>query len=245
MKAMILAAGFGTRLHPITQSVPKALVVLAGRPLLEITLHRLIDAGFSRIAVNVHHFSSQVLSWLAAHPFPGIDIQVSIEDEILGTGGGIKRMVPLLGTDAPILVHNVDVLSDLPLQALFQAHQKQRALATLAVQSRRTRRYLLFDAKSRLCGRAGSENQEPEIVRKPRGGIQLLAFNGIQVIEPELFSAHAEERFSSVDLYIGAAARKEPVLGWRMDEWYWRDLGKPYDLDEADKEIREGRIIMR
>lgn len=244
MKAMILAAGFGTRLAPYTQKAPKALVQLAGQPLLALILQRLIAAGCDRIAINVHHFADQVADWLAAHEHPGIDILISVEEEILGTGGGIERMVPLLGTDEPILVHNVDVLSNLPLRELVRAHREQHNRATLAVSSRQTRRHLLFDEAAQLCGRAGSDNQEPQFVRKPEGGLQLLAFNGIQVIDPLLFQEHEEPRFSSVDLYLEAAARGEKVSGWRMDAWYWRDLGKPYDLEAAEKDVAEKIISL-
>lgn len=241
MKAMILAAGFGTRLHPLTLSTPKALVPLAGCSLLEITLSRLAAAGFDRIAVNVHHFTDQIRAWLDLHPFPGLQISLSEEKEILGTGGGIKRMISLLGDDEPILVHNVDVLTALPLRSLYRAHVRSSALATLAVQARTTKRYLVFDGRGNLCGRAGSEGGEAELVRVPLGRLRYLAFNGIQVISPALFTGHAEERFSSVDLYL-AAARENRVRGWRMDDWYWRDLGKPADLEAAEEEFAAGVI---
>lgn len=239
MKAMILAAGFGTRLAPYTQKAPKALVQLAGQPLLGLTLQRLITAGFDQIAINVHHFAGQVSDWLARQDYQGVKILISVEEEILGTGGGIKRMVSLLGTAEPILVHNVDVLSDLPLRDFYLAHRERLDRATLGVSSRQTRRHLLFDAAAQLCGRSGSDSQEPAFVRKPDGGLQLLAFNGIQVIDPRLFQEHGEQRFSSVDLYLAAAARGEKVSGWRMDGWYWRDLGKPYDLEAAEKDIAD------
>ncbi len=241
MKAMILAAGFGTRLHPLTLSLPKALVPLAGKPLLGIALERLAAAGFDQIALNVHHFSDQIRAWLALHPHPGIRIHLSEEEEILGTGGGIKRMISLLGEDEPILVHNVDVLTSLPLRSLYRAHVKSRALATLAVQARPTKRYLVFDGRGNLCGRAGSEGGEATLVRAPHGRLYYFAFNGIQVIQPALFAGQAEKEFSSVDLYL-AAAREQSVRGWRMDAWYWRDLGKPADLEAAESEIEAGLI---
>ena len=241
MKAMILAAGFGTRLHPLTKGIPKALVPLAGRPLLEILLGRLIDAGFDRVAVNAHHYSDQVVTWLHRHPFSGVEIQLSIEQEILGTGGGIKKMISLLGDDEPILVHNVDVLTSLPVQELFQAHRRSKADVTLAVHARQTKRYLLFDDQALLSGRIEADRQSL-LVRHPQGDLHQLAFNGIQVIEPMLFLNYSPTCFSSIDLYLTAAAQGARVVGRRMDEWYWRDLGKPGDLAAAEQEISEGRI---
>jgi NDP-sugar pyrophosphorylase family protein len=244
MKAMILAAGFGTRLQPLTQNMPKALVPLAGRSLLEIALSRLANAGFDRIAINAHHFADQIRAWLAAHHYPGMEILLSQEEEILGTGGGIKRMLALLGDDEPILVHNVDVLSALPLQDFFQLHLDSTAVATLAVQARHTKRYLIFDDTAALCGRAGEHFQDPTLVQAPRGNHHFLAFNGIQVIEPRLFQNCEKVSFSSIDLYLAAAGRGERVAGRRMDEWYWRDLGKTADLEAAGREIKEGLITL-
>ena len=241
MNAMILAAGYGTRLHPLTLTLPKALVPLAGKPLLGIILERLAAAGFDQIAVNAHHFSIQIRAWLELHPLPGVQIHLSEEEEILGTGGGIKRMISLLGDDKPILVHNVDVLSALPLRSFYLSHARGRAVATLAVQARSTKRYLVFDSRGDLCGRAGVEDGEAELVRAPQGRLRYLAFNGIQVIEPALFVGQAEKEFSSVDLYL-EAAREQSVRGWRMDAWYWRDLGKPVDLEAAEREIAAGLI---
>ncbi|HNW58753.1 MAG TPA: sugar phosphate nucleotidyltransferase [bacterium] len=242
MNAMILAAGFGTRLLPLTRDLPKALVPLAGRPLLEITLRRLIAAGFDRIAVNSHHFAGLVRAWLAAHPMPGAEILLSEESEILGTGGGIARMISLLGAEQPVLVHNVDVLTALPLQELYAAHVRLEAAATLAISERTTQRYLVFDDEARLCGRADASRQKLELVRPPAGAPHCFAFNGIQVITPRLFADAPERSFSSIDRYLAAAAAAERVFGWRMDAWYWRDLGKPADLEAAAADMDKGRI---
>lgn len=244
MRAMILAAGFGTRLHPLTQSLPKALVPLAERPLLEILLRRLTAAGFDRIAVNAHHLASQVRDWLAVHPFSGAEILLAEEAEILGTGGGIAGMIPLLGSDQPILIHNVDVLSTLPLAGFYRDHGLLRAEATLAIQERPTKRYLVFDDQAQLCGRAGADRQNPELVCPPHGALHFFAFNGIQVIEPRLFKGGAAPAFSSVDHYLAAAAAGARILGRRMDEWYWRDLGRLADLEAAAGDIGRGLVSL-
>ncbi|HOT97244.1 MAG TPA: sugar phosphate nucleotidyltransferase [bacterium] len=242
MNAMILAAGFGTRLHPLTQNRPKALVPLADHPLLEISLRRLMAAGFDRIAVNAHHFAEQVREWLAGHPYPGAQIYLEEESEILGTGGGIAGMIPLLGSDQPILVHNVDVLSTLPLRSFYDAHRRLEPEATLAIQQRKTERYLVFDDQARLCGRASAERHNQELICTPRGQLHYFAFNGIQVIEPRLFLNAPTHAFSSIDHYLEAAAAGARIIGLRMDEWYWRDLGRPADLEAAAEDITGGLV---
>ncbi|NOY59509.1 MAG: NTP transferase domain-containing protein, partial [Calditrichaeota bacterium] len=146
MKAIILAAGFGTRLLPLTKEVPKALIRLAGKPLLEIVLKKMLTSGFDEIAVNVHHHADKIQSYLddfmQNHK---AKIYVSYEPEVLDTGGGIKKMIPLLGTDEPILVHNVDIISNINLHELFEKHKHLNSDVSLAVQQRKTNRYLLFD----------------------------------------------------------------------------------------------------
>ena len=157
MKAMVLAAGLGTRLRPLTDDRPKALVEVAGRTLLEITLARLRSFGIREVMVNVHHFADLVIEHLKAHHDFGMRIEVSREDALLDTGGGLKKAAWFFLEDAhreePFIVHNVDVLSTIDLQRMVQVHTRNQALATLAVQDRETSRYLLFDAQHQLCGR--------------------------------------------------------------------------------------------
>lgn len=244
MKAMILAAGFGTRLHPITQDTPKALIRLAGHTLLEIALARLSRFGFDEIAVNLHHHAEKVDEFVRSLRLESTTLHLSYEEKILGTGGGVKKMAGFFTTDEPILVHNVDVLTDLDLTAFYQKHLRSGAIATLAVQSRETKRYLLFDGEGILCGRVTAENPQPQFVRRPSAGIGFRAFNGLQVIHPEYFLAHKAEQFSSVDLYMELAGRGEKIAEYRMEGSYWRDLGKSADLQQAEEDIRRGLITI-
>ena len=158
MKAMVLAAGLGTRLRPLTDSRPKALVELAGRTLLEITLTRLHTFGITEVIVNVHHFADMLIDYLKSHNNFGLRIEISREDVLLDTGGGLKKAAWFFLDDSdrldePFLLHNVDVISNVDFARMLQFHKKHRALATLAVQSRETSRPLLFDENLQLCGR--------------------------------------------------------------------------------------------
>jgi NDP-sugar pyrophosphorylase family protein len=158
MKAMILAAGLGTRLRPLTNDRPKALVTVAGRTLLEIALERLRSFGVSEVIVNTHHYAEMVVAYLKAHDNFGMKIEVSREEELLDTGGGLKKAAHFFldssGNSAePFILHNVDVLSTIDLEHMMRFHRAENALATLAVQDRETSRYLLFDGNGQLCGR--------------------------------------------------------------------------------------------
>src|SRR5437762_5682654 len=177
MKAMILAAGLGTRLRPLTNDRPKALVEIAGRTLLEITLARLRAFGIREVIVNVHHFADMVVEYLKVHDSFGMRIEVSREDVLLDTGGGLKKAAWFFTpSDEPFLLHNVDVLSTIDLRCMLQFHLQNQALATLAVRERETSRYLLFDRQNQLCGRRTGQNQAPEMVR-PSQKPQALAFS--------------------------------------------------------------------
>jgi len=244
MKAMILAAGYGSRLHPLTLDTPKALVKIAGQPLLDRVLAHLHRHQFNDIAINVHHHAEQVIDHLHHLHMGNVRIHLSVEEKILGTGGGIKKMIPLLGGDEAILVYNVDVLTGLDLTVLYQKHISSRAAATLVVQSRETKRYLLFDEQRQLCGRMNAEKSEPYFVRPPVGGIGFRAFNGIQVIDPAEFLQNPEEQFSSIDLYLRLAQTGKKVAEYRMDGQYWRDLGRLSDLEAAEDDIKKGHITL-
>jgi NDP-sugar pyrophosphorylase family protein len=243
MKAMILAAGLGTRLRPLTNDRPKALVEIAGRTLLEITLTRLRTFGVSEAIVNVHHFADVVVAYLKAHDNFGMRIEVSREDVLLDTGGGLKKAGWFFLEDAsreePFLLHNVDIISTIDLERMVQFHTQNKELATLAVQERETSRYLLFDEHLQLCGRRATRDQKPEIVR-PSLRTQALAFSGIHVISPRLFALMKEEGiFSIIDSYLRLAASGERIAAFRADEYYWRDLGKPADLQQAAQDLEQ------
>ena len=243
MKAMILAAGLGTRLRPLTNDRPKALVEVAGRTLLEITLARLRTFGVSEVIVNAHHFADLVITYLKAHDNFGMRIEVSREDVLLDTGGGLKKagwfFLEASSRDEPFLLHNVDVISTIDLERMVQSHKQNKALATLAVQQRETSRYLLFDEQLRLCGRRAGRDQVPEIVR-PSARTQALAFSGIHVISARLLTEMTEEGvFSIITSYLRLAARGENIAAFRADEYYWRDLGKPADLQQAAQDLEQ------
>ena len=237
MKAMILAAGLGTRLRPLTDHRPKALVEIAGRTLLEITLTRLRTFGVTEFIINVHHFADMVTDYLKSKNNFGMRIEISREDVLLDTGGGLKKaawffLEDQTQLDEPFLLHNVDVISNIELARMIQFHKENHALATLAVQSRESSRQLLFNDELQLSGR-GVRGQDPEIVRTSTN-LQPLAFSGIHVISPRLLPMITEEGvFSIIPTYLRLAARNEKILAFRADEFYWRDLGKPADLSQA------------
>jgi NDP-sugar pyrophosphorylase family protein len=245
MKAMVLAAGLGTRLRPLTDDRPKALVQVAGRTLLEITLARLHVFGIHDVIVNVHHFADKVTSFLKEHENFGMHIEVSREEMLLDTGGGLKKAgwFFLEQSDLaqePFILHNVDVVSTIDLQRMVQFHKDNQALATLAVQHRETSRYLLFGEEFQLCGRRVGREGNPQIVRAaPK--MEALAFSGIHVISPRFLTMMQEEGvFSIIDSYLRLAASGEKIIAFRADDYYWRDLGKPADLQQAARDLEQG-----
>lgn len=241
MKAMVLAAGLGTRLRPLTDDRPKALVEVAGRTLLEITLARLRAFGIQEVIINTHHFADMITAYLRDHENFGMHIEISHEEVLLDTGGGLKKAASFfLDSDEPFLVHNVDVLSTIDFNQLLQFHKERNALATLATQNRTTSRYLLFDESDLLCGRRAGVTGEPELVRNV-GVTQALAFCGIHVLSPRIFSVMREEgAFSIIPVYLRLAEQNEAVLGYRADRYYWRDLGRTEHIARAAQEIEKG-----
>src|SRR5271169_4716138 len=191
MKAMILAAGLGTRLRPLTDERPKALVEVAGRTLLEITLTRLQSFGVREVIINVHHFADVIVEYLKKNDNFGMRIEISREETLLDTGGGLKKAAYFFlenasDSETPFFVHNVDVISTIDLDRMARFHSENQAVATLAVQDRETSRYLLFDQQLRLCGRQLGRDQSG-LVRHSEH-VQRLAFSGIHIISPHLFS---------------------------------------------------------
>ena len=251
MKAMVLAAGLGTRLRPLTDDRPKALVEINGHTLLEITLSRLRSIGVHEVMINVYHFADMIVEYLKANDNFGMRIAVSREDVLLDTGGGLKKAAHFFQDsirprpEDSFIVHNVDVLSTIDLRRMMHFHTKNQALATLAVQDRKTSRYLLFDDQLRLCGRRLGVDQEPELVRpspaKPSRQLHALAFSGIHVISPRLLAMMTEEgAFSIITTYLRLAAQGETILAFRADEYYWRDLGKPENIAQAALDLKQG-----
>jgi len=244
MKAMVLAAGLGTRLRPLTDMRPKALVEVAGRTLLEITLTRLRSFGVTKVIINVHHFADMVVDYLKSHDNFGMRIEVSREDDLLlDTGGGLKKAAWFFLESArhsfpgPFILHNVDVISNIDLRRMIQFHNQHRALATLAVQSRESSRLLLFNDQNQLVGRhASSDTSNSPLV--PRNS--PLAFSGIHVISPRILPMLTEIGvFSIIDAYLRLASQGEKILAFRADEYYWRDLGRPSDLSQAALDLQQ------
>ena len=241
MKAMIFAAGLGTRLKPLTDTMPKALVPVCGQPLLYHVLSKLVTAGYDDVIVNVHHFPDQIIDYLCVNDF-GVKITISDEREFLReTGGGIKHVRPLL--TEPFLVHNVDIISNLDFKWLRQQHRED-AVATVVVSERETQRYLLFDEEGRLKGWTNVKTGE---VRSPFGDIdpakfRKLAFAGIHMMSPAIFDAFDKlgfgDRFSIMDFYIQACA-DYPVYAAVPPDFKMVDVGKFDSLPEAEATCAE------
>lgn len=241
MKAMILAAGLGTRLRPLTNDRPKALVEVAGRTLLEITLRRLASFGIREVIVNVHHFADMVVDYLAANGNFGMRVEISREEILLDTGGGLRKAAWFFLADnhaqEPFLLHNVDVITTIDFDQMLQSHQENRALATLAVQQRETSRYLLFDENEQLCGRRAGIEGRSEMAR-PCRVVRAQAFSGVHVISPRLLSLMSEEGiFSIITTYLRLSSQGEKIGAFRADGYYWRDLGKPENLAQVAADV--------
>jgi NDP-sugar pyrophosphorylase family protein len=246
MKAMVLAAGLGTRLRPLTNDQPKALVELDRRSLLEITLGRLRESGINAVIINTHHFADKLMEYLDAHNNFGMEIEISREDTLLDTGGGLKKAAHFFRgcDDEAFLLHNVDVISDIDLKQMMEFHRQRSALATLAVQERKTSRYLLFDQEMRLCGRRNEKENKSEMVRSASAP-QALAFCGIHVISKRFLDMMSEEgAFSIVDSYLRMAAEGESLVAFRADHFYWRDLGTPENIRQAAKDMSQKKILL-
>jgi NDP-sugar pyrophosphorylase family protein len=254
MKAMILAAGLGTRLRPLTDDRPKALVEVGGQTLLEITLSRLRAFGVSEVIVNVHHFADMVVEYLKKNRNFGMRIEISREEVLLDTGGGLKKAAGFFLEDAgrldePFILHNVDVISTIDLGRMVQFHGEHKALATLAVKERETSRHLLFDEQGRLCGRRAGGEQAPEAPLRdwtgespvPTRESQALAFSGVHVISPRIFSMMTEDgAFSIITSYLRLVTGGENVFAFRADEYYWRDLGRVENVAQAERDLSDG-----
>jgi NDP-sugar pyrophosphorylase family protein len=233
MKAMILAAGLGTRLGPLTNSKPKALIEINGICLLELLIERLKSFGFDEIIVNVHHFSEQIINFLNTKKNFGIRIEISEETELLDTGGGLKKAAWFFDDHKSFLLHNVDVITDLDYTNLLSQHIDSNALATLAVRSRKTRRYFLSDENNNLCGWHSLDKNEKKIARTPKGELRQVSFMGIHVISPEIFSIiNIGDRFSIIESYLKLAANHQIKVA-HCDKARWLDLGTLENLKEA------------
>lgn len=246
MKAMIFAAGLGTRLKPLTDTLPKALVPVNGKPLLEHLILKMKAAGITDITINVHHFAEKILSFLEEHDHFGICIRISDErTELLETGGGIRHAIPLLRAgdaqeDTPVLIHNVDILSNLDLKEFCTTHPD--ADATLLVSSRNTARYLLFDEGNRLVGWTNLQTGE---VKSPYPELDVTAcrkyaFAGIHLFSPALFPEMEswDEKFSIIDFYLSLADKKI-IKAFPKEDLRLVDVGKLDSLALAEEFLQE------
>jgi len=236
MKAMILAAGLGTRLKPLTDTIPKALVKVYGVTLLEQSLFHLKKSGINQVIINVHHFAEQIVDYLKINHDFGMKITISDESgKLLDTGGGLKKASWFFNDDTPFLVRNVDVLCDLDLDKLKEHHYENSGLATLVVRERVSTRYLIFDENMQLCGWENTKTGEKKIIRPHSVNRRQLAFSGIQVVDPKIFALITETgKFSLTELYLRLSAEHK-IVGYIDKDSYWRDGGKDVQGEQVER----------
>ena len=244
MKAMIFAAGLGTRLKPLTDKKPKALLAIGGKSMLEWTIQKLINNGFNEIIINVHHFANQVTEFLNKKKNFRASITLSHENGLLlDTGGGLKKASWFFNDSIPFLLHNVDVLSNINLKDLVSFHvAHDSVLATLVVRNRQSSRYLLFDQDLILSGWVNEATGEEIITRNTGKKLQKFAFSGIQLISPELLSLiDLEGKFSIIDVYL-RLSEQHKIIAFPDNNSYWFDLGNAKKLYDAEKFMLKNKI---
>jgi NDP-sugar pyrophosphorylase family protein len=226
MKAMIFAAGLGTRLGHLTKNTPKALVKIDGKTLLEHVIFKLKQAKVEDIIINVHHFHEQIIDFVHKHNFD-LNICFSIEkNKLLDTGGGLKKAAWFFNDNQPFFIHNVDVISDIDLREMYDFHCREKAVATLAVRNRTTQRYLLFDNKNHLCGRENLITNQYNLLSGTSHNttISRLAFSGIHVVSPIIFDfMPPEDVFPITDIYLTIANK---IIAYQHNYGKWMDMGK-------------------
>ena len=240
---MILAAGSGTRLQPITDKIPKALVPIGGAPMIEHIILKIKAAGFTHLVINIHHFGEQIIDFITSKNNFGLTVDFSDErDYLLDTGGGIKKAIRFLEGNEPFLVHNVDIFSNVDLRAMYRSHANSNALATLLVFSRQGGRQLFFNKEERLCGWRNHETGEvksafPDF--EPSNYIEY-AFGGVHVFSPEIFARIDEwtGKFSIINFYLSICPFK-PVRFYTEETIRLIDAGKPEGLKEVEQWITQ------
>ena len=232
MKAMILAAGVGSRLRPLTNETPKALIDVGGTPMIEHVIRRLKSVGVTEVVVNLFHLGDRIVDFLASKGNFGLRVECTREVELLDTGGGLKNAARFFDDGQPFFLHNVDILSEIDLRTIHQFHREAGALATLAVQSRPSSRLLLFDQEGRLCGRETRDGVQ--WAKAPVPGAERLAFTGIHVIDPAVFSRMTETgSFPITQTYLRLAGEGAQIGACRVDGSYWQDIGSAEKLEQA------------
>lgn len=236
MKAMILAAGVGSRLRPLTHGTPKALIDVGGTSMIEHVIRRLKTAGVTEVVVNLFHLGDQIAAFLDSRNDFGLRIQFTHETELLDTGGGLKNAAWFFDDGRPFFLHNVDVLSEIDLGQIRRFHQERKALSTLAVQRRPSSRLLLFDQEGRLCGRETREGIQ--WAKAPVRDIERLAFTGIHVIDPAIFPRMTETGvFPIMQAYLRLAGEGERILARCVEGSYWQDIGSAENLEQARQHV--------
>ena len=230
MKAMIFAAGLGTRLKELTQHTPKALVKVGKITLLERTILKLKQAGVNELVINAHHFADQIVRFVSQRHF-GMKIHISLEDTLLDTGGGLKHAAHFFD-NLPFIVHNVDVISDIDLEKMYYFHCNRNVIATLAIRNRETQRYFLFNHRLQFCGKENLiTNERTLIPNLPKNALlQPFAFSGIHVVSPEIFAfMPSKDVFSITELYLSIASSQK-IIGFLHNNGSWADMGKTEDI---------------
>ena len=235
MKAMILAAGLGTRLKPFTDSHPKALAIVNQKTILSRNIEYLKSFGITDIIINVHHFANQIIDHTNENQNFGINITISDEtDEVLETGGGLKKAAWFFNDHQPFVLMNVDILTDMNLGNMIQYHLDKKPLATLAVSERTSSRCFLFNETNELCGWKNKQTNE-EKISKPNEELIPYSFSGIHIIDPTLLPLIKQEgKFSLVDVYLDLA-KTQTILGYNHTGCHLMDVGKPESIIEAEK----------
>ena len=239
MKAMILAAGVGSRLRPLTDQIPKALIEVGGVPILEVLIRRLAQAGVREIILNLFHRSEQIVDFLKAKKYFGMRIEFSREDRLLDTGGGLKKAAWFFDDGRPFFLHNADILTDLDLTQMVRFHIQGKNLITLAVRKRKTGRTFLFGPDGLLRGRQSPEGGV-EWAGPPLESAERLAFDGIHVLSPNIFSKMNEEGvFPIHQTYLRLAGEGERIKAFLSNSSYWKTIGDLPRLEEARRFVEE------
>lgn len=247
MKAMILAAGFGTRLRPLTDAIPKALVKINGTPMLEILIRKMITSGIRDIIVNTHHHAEMIIDFLIDHNNFGINIQISHEvEEILGTGGGLKQAAHFFDDQSPFLLHNVDIISNLDFSQMFDAFNHNDYIALLAVMNRVTKRYFLAGDDNLIYGHVNKKTQTTRLFRMDDNQVRETAFCGIHLISPRLLEhLTTDGYYSIVDVYLQLINEGYKIGAYSIDHCYWKDLGKIEHIRDLEADIAAGKIVLK
>lgn len=246
MKAMIFAAGLGSRLKPLTDTMPKALVPVAGCPMLEHVILKLKASGFTEIVINIHHFGEQIIDFLKTNNDFGLTIHISDErDRLLDTGGGIRKARLFFeNSGEPFLVHNVDILSDMNLKELYDFHMQSGSVATLLASRRTTSRYLLFNTERKLRGWINKDTGQvkPEGFHYDESLYREYAFSGIHVFSPAVFwlmeAPRWEGKFSIMDFYLATCGQTD-YSGYLAEKLELIDIGKPETLARAEEFVKK------